>query len=144
MTGVDLGFPGGVGLRLIAVAAFAGLALAGVTLVEHGAATSTAITATSAPSTSGHLTLEATFPVAHWTVQVKGSDAAVVTDGQFRATADVTGDPVTIYISAEPTDPTSDAPAALRWRLAERSGVLWGAGNVAGTLSAASTTERAR
>ncbi|HEX3132844.1 MAG TPA: hypothetical protein VHX44_04585 [Planctomycetota bacterium] len=141
---VDLGFPGGVGLRLIAVAMFAGLALAGVTFVEHGSATSTAITTATAPSTSGRLTLEAIFPVAQWTVQVQGHETPVTADGQFRASAAVSGDPATIYISAEPADPTSDAPAALRWRLAERSGILWGAGNVAGTLSAASPTERAR
>jgi hypothetical protein len=141
MTGVDLGFPGGIGLRLVAVAGFAGLALAGVAFVEHGSATSTAITTTTAPSTSGRLMLEATFPVARWTVQVQGHEASVTTDGQFRASTDVTGDPATIYISAEPADPTSDAPAALRWRLAERNGILWGAGSVSGTLSA---TERGR
>jgi hypothetical protein len=141
MTTMDFGFPGGVGLRLIAVAVFAGLALAGVAFVEHGSATATAITTTTAPSTSGRLTLEATFPVARWTVQVQGRETSVTADGQFRASTEVTGDPTTIYISAEPADPTSDAPAALRWRLAERSGVLWGEGNVAGTLSA---TEHAR
>lgn len=138
---VDLGFPGGIGVRLIAVAAFAGLALAGVAFVEHGSATTTAISTTTAPSTSGRLTLEATFPVAHWTVQVQGHEKSVTPDGQFRATTEVTGDPATIFISAEPADPTSDTPVALRWRLAERNGMLWGAGSVSGTLSA---VERAR
>jgi len=135
MRAVDLGFPGGIGLRLVAVAVFAGLALAGVLLVEHGAATHATNVATIASSTHGRLTLEATFPVARWTVQVQGQTIAGSSPTSQKWEAQVSGDGASIFVQADTEDPTSSAPGALRWSFDGKSGVLWGEGTVAGTLT---------
>jgi len=131
------GFAGGVGLRLIGVAAFAAFALAAVLVVEHGG-DPPAITGAipSAATMHGRLVLETTYPVMHWTVQVQGKDVVATLSSAQRFEADVSGDGATIFVQAESADPASSAPAALRWSLAGKSGVLWGEGAVAGTLAA--------
>jgi hypothetical protein len=132
------GFAGGVGLRLVGVAAFAVFALTAVLVVERGGDPPAIVTAVPvAATTSGRLVLETTYPVARWTVQVQGKDVVAAQSSPQRYQADVSGDGATIFVQAEPADPSSTAPAALRWTLAGKSGVLWGDGTVAGTLAAA-------
>lgn len=84
--------------------------------------------------------LESTYPVTQWTVQVQGQTVSG-TAAPHRFEATIAGDPATIFVQADGTDPTSTTPAALRWRFAGKSGTLWGEGVVAGTLT---TTERGR
>lgn len=134
---MSAGFSGGVGLRLVGVAAFALFALLAVSVVEHGGDPSKIVTATPvATTTSGRLVLETTFPVARWTVQVQGKDVTATQKAAQRFEADVSGDGATIFVEAEPADAASTAPGALRWTFSGRSGVLWGDGTVAGTLAA--------
>jgi hypothetical protein len=144
MSTAGLGFSSGILPRLVAVAVFATLALAGVWLVERGG-DPPPITAAApvAATSSGTLVLEATYPVAQWTVQVQGQ-AITGTSSPHRWEAAVSGDGATIFIQAEGADPTSTTPAALRWTFAGRSGTLWGEGAVAGTLGPAGDGERGR
>ncbi len=131
------GFTGSAGLRLVGVVIFALFALAAVLVVERGGDPPAIVTAAPvAATTSGRLVLETTYPVARWTVQMLGKDVVAVLSAAQRFEADVSGDGATIFVQAEPADPSSTAPAALRWTLAGKSGVLWGEGAVAGTLSA--------
>lgn len=135
------GFTGSAGLRLVGVLAFALFALVAVLVVEHGGDPPAIVTAAPvAATTSGRLVLETTYPVARWTVQMQGKDVVAVLSAAQRFEAEVSGDGATIFVQAEQADPSSTAPAALRWTLAGKSGVLWGEGAVAGTLAA----ERAR
>ncbi|MBA3698296.1 MAG: hypothetical protein H0W78_05545 [Planctomycetes bacterium] len=141
------GFAGGVGMRLIGVAAFAVFALVAVLVVERGGNPPAIIpTAPVASTISGRLVLETTYPVTRWTVQVQGKDVVATQITAQRFEADVSGDGATIFVQAEQVDPSSSAPAALRWSLAGKSGVLWGEGAVAGTLGAerSSAPERGR
>ena len=135
------GFSVGVGLRLVGVVVFAAFALAAVLVVEHGGAPAAMSAAAPRAATAhGRLVLETTYPVTQWTVQVQGQDMVPAHQTPQRFEADVNGDYATIFIQAEAGDPTSRAPAALRWTLGGKSGVLWGEGSVAGSLAA----ERAR
>ena len=88
-----------------------------------------------ATATSGRLVLETTAPVAAWTVQVRGQAVPAAVSTPQRWEGEVAGDPATIFIATEAADPTSTAAIALRWRLAGRSGMLWGEGAVSGTLA---------
>lgn len=134
---MSAGFSGGVGLRLVGVAAFALFALVAVLVVERGGNPPAIVTAAPvAATTSGRLVLETTFPVARWTVQVQGKDVVATQKAAQRFEADVNGDGATIFVEAEPADASSTAAGALRWTLAGKSGVLWGEGTVAGTLAA--------
>lgn len=133
---LSAGFSGGVGLRLVGVAAFALFALMAVLVVERGGDPPAIIAAAPVASTSsGRLVLETTYPVTRWTVQVQGQDVVAALQSAQRFEADVSGDGATIFLQAEPADPTSSAAVALRWTLAGKSGVLWGEGGVAGTLA---------
>jgi hypothetical protein len=136
MSLAGLGFSGGVGVRLGAVATFATLAFVGVLAIERGGHSMPITAAAPVATTSGMLVLEATYPVAQWTVQVQGRPVAG-TSSPHRWEAQVSGDSATIFVQADGTDPTSTTPAALRWRFAGRSGTLWGEGTVAGTLAGA-------
>lgn len=141
------GFTGSAGLRLVGVVAFALFALAAVLVVEHGGDPPAIVTAAPvAATTSGRLVLETTYPVTRWTVQMQGKDVVAVRSAAQRFEAEVSGDGATIFVQAEPADPASTAPAALRWIFAGKSGVLWGEGAVAGTLAAerAPAAERER
>ena len=133
-----LGFVGGAGLRLVGAAGFAAIALVGVLAVEHGS-DPPAITAAVPVATSvhGRLELETTFPVARWAVQVQGQVVAGTSRDTRHWQAQVSGDPATIFVQADGEDPTNSAPVALRWRLAGRTGTLWGEGSVAGSLGGA-------
>jgi hypothetical protein len=138
---MSAGFSGGVGLRLVGVAAFALFALVAVLVVERGGDPPAIVSAVPVvATTSGRLVLETTYPVARWSVQVQGKDVVATQKTAQRFEADVSGDGATIFVEAEPADPSSTAAGALRWTLAGKSGVLWGEGTVAGTL----TAERAK
>lgn len=135
MSLAGLGFSGSVGMRLGAVALFAILAFVGVSTIEHGGDPAPITAAVPVASTSsGTLVLEATYPVAQWTVQVQGQPVTG-TASPHRFEATVSGDGATIFVQADGADPTSTTPAALRWRFAGKSGTLWGEGAVAGTLT---------
>ncbi len=133
----DAGFAGSAGMRLIGALAFAVLACAAVMVVEYGGRTEIPLSAAviSTSTVSGQLILETTFPVARWTVQAQSRDVVATTVSAQHWEASATGDGATIYIHAEAADPLSVAPVALRWNYAGKSGILWGEGSVAGTLT---------
>ncbi len=133
----ELGFTGGTGWRLVGAAAFAALAAAGVLVVEHHGGTPSTPTTVAAvtPVVSGRLVLETTFPVARWTVQLQGRTLAGMSRDDQHWEAEASGDGATIFVQAEPEDATSIQPVALRWTFAGRTGMLWGEGAVAGTLT---------
>ena len=140
---VDLGFPGGVGVRMIAVAVFALFALVAVLVVERGGNPAPITGAVPVATTaSGVLELETTFPVGRWTI-VAGSEVIAGLSSDTRHwQAKVQGNPGSIFVQADSEDPTSATPVALRWRFAGKSGILWGEGTVAGTLAGTLATER--
>jgi hypothetical protein len=139
------GFAASAGLRLGGALAFALLAFTSVAVIE-GSGDPPAITASaaSAPLTSGRLVIEATFPVARWTVQVQGKDVIPTSSTPQRYEAELSGELATIFLQADPADATSTAAGALRWRFAGQSGMLWGEGTVADTIHATAPTGRSR
>ena len=134
----DAGFAGSAGMRLSGALAFAVLACSAVVVVEYGGRSSTSlpVAVVATPAVSGRLTLETTFPVVRWTVQAQGRDliGTTVSPQQWETSA-ATGHGATIFIQAEAADPTSVTPVALRWKYAGKTGVWWGEGAVAGTLT---------
>ena len=135
----DAGFAGSAGMRLIGALAFAVLACATVMVVEYGGRTGTPLSTVviSTSTVSGKLTLETTFPVARWMVKAQDRDVVATTASDQHWEAPVSGDGATIFIQAEVADAISVAPGALRWNYAGKSGILWGEGSVAGTLTPA-------
>lgn len=151
------GFAASAGLRLAGAATFALLAFGSVVVIEGGG-DPPAITAHPAqsPDASGRLRIDATFAVARWTVQIGGKDVVPTSSSPQRFEADIHGELATVFIQAEPGDPTSTAAGALRWTLSntgggpssghssERTGMLWGEGTVADTIHPTATPGRSR
>lgn len=137
MPAQDVGFAGSAWMRLAAAGLFAVIAIGGVRLVDHAGAGSPSVAAPTAaiPPVAGHLVLESTYPVAHWTVQVLGREVGGAVVAPQRWEADTAGNGATIFVQAEAADPGSTAPVALRWTFSGGSGMLWGEGSVAGTLA---------
>ena len=133
----DAGFAGSAGMRLIGALAFAVLACVAVLVVERGGRTATPLPTVliSTSTVSGRLTVETTFPVARWTVQAQGRDLIATTVTAQHWEAPAVGDGATIFIQAEASDSISVAPVALRWNYAGKSGMWWGEGSLAGTLT---------
>lgn len=133
----DAGFAGSAGLRVCGAVVFAMLACVAVMVVEYGGRTGTPLSAAviTTSTVGGQLILETTFPVARWTVQAQSRDVVATTVSAQHWEAPVSGDGSTIFIQAEAADPLSVAPGALRWNYAGKSGILWGEGSVAGTLT---------
>jgi hypothetical protein len=133
------GFAASAGLRLAGAATFALLAFGSVVVIE-GSGDPPAITArpTATAANGGRLRIEATFPVARWTVQIQGTDVVPLSSGPQRFECDLHGDLATVFIQAEPADATSTAAGALRWTFSSpngnHSGLLWGEGSVADTI----------
>lgn len=142
------GFAASAGLRLGGALAFALLAFGSVLVIEGGGDPPAITASTEAARTSGHLVIEATFPVARWSVQIQGKDVVPTVSSTQRFEAELNGELATVFIQAEPADPTSNAAGALRWTFAgqsgRQSGLLWGEGTVADTIHAAANAGRSR
>jgi hypothetical protein len=141
MPRTDLGFSSSAWLRLGAAALFMTAVLAGTVLVTRAGGSLVPQAQTAPPATAsaaaGRLVLEATYPVARWTVQVQGRDVGGTATGAQRWEGEVPAVAGSLFLQAEAADLGSAAPVALRWSLAGRAGIFWGEGAVAETLALA-------
>lgn len=124
-------FPSPAWQRLLIALAYTGVVAMAVWAVERTPAIAARPAAQVPASTSLPIRVEATFPVAHWTVLVDG----VAVDGQAEAqawTGTLTGREV--LVQAERADAADLSPGALRLGVGSRSVVAWGEGTVSATL----------
>jgi hypothetical protein len=136
---MDLGFASSSLVRVGIAGGFAAIAFFAVLSIEpqaHIPLVSPTPTNTTAFTAHSTLIVETTYPVTHWHVRMgeENVTASKIESQRFEAT--INGDPAQCFIQAESADVLSTTPVALRWHYAGRSGMLWGEGAVAGTLSA--------
>ena len=141
---IDLGFVSSSLFRIGAACLFAiGAFIAVFSIEQQTAVPMTAAVIEPSTTTTSLLVIETTYPVQRWHVQMRGVDVTATKKDAQRFEAQISGDPTQCFIQAESADALSTAPAALRWQYAGNSGVLWGEGSVAGTLSS-TTRERTK
>ncbi len=145
---IDLGFVSSSFLRIGAACVFAlGAFIAVFSIEQQTAVPMTAAVIEPNTTTTSLLIIETTYPVQRWHVQMRGVDVTATKKDAQRFEDQISGDPTQCFIHAESADALNAAPAALRWQYAEKSGVIWGEGSVAGSLSSStssSTSDRAK
>jgi hypothetical protein len=135
---IALGFVSSSGFRFGAACLFAFAAFFAVLSIEQQShlPITPSVAAIPAPTISSLLVLESTFPVQRWSVQVKGVDVTAIKKESHRFEATISGDPTQCFVQADSADALSTSAVAVRWHYAGQSGIWWGEGSVAGTLSA--------
>jgi hypothetical protein len=154
------GFTGSATKRLIFAGIYAAVAFKAVAMIiAHGAVpTSIEQLPASPPPALGMvvLTLQSTYPVAHWTVQVAGKDVLATTSDSQRwsgqlAVHQQAGE---VFIQADATDPLASGACAVRAAVTGAHGdgrvtpvcpvqMLWGDGFIAATLAIPAATAQA-
>ena len=138
-----LGFPGGALARVALVGLYAALAAGAIVVVESRPPRPppTAALVPDEARDRVDVQIEATYPVAAWTVRYAGAAVTADEAGPSRWRGRLAVDPGErqLVVEAAPSDPLASGPCALRIAVrraggATESSTLWGSGFISGIV----------